>query len=205
MAFTIRRLNLKHNVNFSLRSNQALSRSIISTYKEKAPQQVFRFVRQPMGLFEILVQLLTRSLIVSLVVLTPVAQAHAKAKKRKIVAVTFDSPSFQDPNAVKAPVTQDSKISRTLRPVDRYSDDSTDQAIAEDTGDDSSSDVEPLRTVASVKVVKMGPVSAEAAVSDSFLDNTPLEQNVDIPTGSAEYDNGQEFLEESTLSFVEED
>lgn len=207
MTFKIRRLNMEHKAEFALRGHANLSRSIIATYQEKAPQyqQVIRFVRQPHTIFDVMAALITRSLIVSLVVLTPVAQAHAKAKakakKRTIVAITFDAAApTQEPAVRKARVTEDSKISRTLRPVDRYADDSADQVITEDTTDT----VEPLRTIASVQQPRRakGPISASAGISDSLLENTPLEQNTDIPSGSVEFDNGQNFEEESEIGLT---
>lgn len=195
MSFKIRRLNLEQKAKFTLRGHSTLSRSIISTYQEKAPQyqQVTRFVRQPLGFFQLF--------IVSLVVLTPVAQAQAKAKskKRRIVAITFDV-AAPEAKAVKAPVTQDSKIVRSLKPVDRYADSSVDQLIAEDTTDT----IEPLRTIASVKVRAKRPISADAAISDSFLDETPLEVNADIPMRPREPVAETEMLEETDLAFAEE-
>lgn len=207
MTFKIRRLNLEHKAKFSLRGHASLSRSIISTYQEKTPQyqQVIRFKRQPLSFFDVFAALVTRSLIVSLVVLTPVAHAHAKAKvkKRKIVNITFDAAS-PETAAVKAPVTQDSKIARSLKPVDRYADDSADQDIADDTSAEVIPfDVDPAQTIASVVLRPQGPISPEAAISDSFLDETPLQVNNDIPMRAVEAEPETEMLEETDIAFVE--
>ena len=48
-----------------------------------------------------------------------------------------------------------------------------------------------------------GPISPEAAISDSFLDETPLQVNNDIPMRAVEAEPETEMLEETDIAFVE--
>lgn len=214
-SFELKRFNLKQKNSFTLRSPATLSEALVATamaresiaMAQKKAQQAYRFQTPASispSLFERVGQLVTQTILVSLMIMTPIAEAHATAakakKKRKVVEYVFESKPASDSNVQKTrSESAETKIVRTLKPVNGYESSADEKALEDDLEN------VPMRTIASVTPRIKRPIRADAGITADVLneESAPTAPAFPMSQPTKKIDS-KSNLEETDINLVEE-
>lgn len=219
-SFELKRFNLKQNTSFTLRSHAQLSEALVAKamvrqsieFAQNKARQSYRFEARPaVNVSERIGQLVTQTILVSLMIMTPIAEAHAGAtkpkKKRKVVEYVFESKPAAEakPAATKTKVqktnldSSETKIVRTLKPVNGYENSADEKALEDDLEN------VPMRTIASVVTRPKRPIRADAGITADVLNEESASPSAAFPMSKpAPKIDSKSNLEDTDINLVEE-
>lgn len=213
-SFELKRFNLKQTKSFTLRSHTSLSEALVASamvresieMAQKQAQKAYRFQSSAptsVHIVERVGQLVTQTLLVSLMIMTPIAEAHATAaktkKKRKVVEYVFESkPASEEKNKAPTQDSSETKIVRTLKPVNGYENTADEKAIEDDLEN------VPMRTIASVTPRMKRAIRPDAGITADVLNEEAAPAAPVFPMSKPKKINSQSNLEETDINLVEE-